>query len=108
MMTAGEWMPIVTDQPAGANCSMIRRDAPWGRLAKVEEIRIRGDARIYRAIYTERFVDAIFVRHAFWKTMHSAGGPSHPISPRFEIGVRIAQDDGTPAGAGKPKEVRDY
>src|SRR6266498_3244650 len=26
MMTAGEWMPIVTDQPAGANCPTIRRD----------------------------------------------------------------------------------
>ena len=33
----------------------------------VEEIRIWDDAVIYRVIYTARFVDAVFVLHAFQK-----------------------------------------
>ena len=33
----------------------------------VEEIRIRDDSGIYRAIYTARFADAVLVLHAFEK-----------------------------------------
>jgi phage-related protein len=33
----------------------------------VEEIRVRDDSGIYRAIYTARLADAVYVLHAFQK-----------------------------------------
>ena len=33
----------------------------------VEEIRVRDDSGIYRVLYTARFIDAIYVLHAFQK-----------------------------------------
>jgi phage-related protein len=80
-------------QDAGRQLDRVQRGKqpndykPMPSIGKgVEEIRVWDDAGAFRLIYTARFADAVYVRHAFQKKTQA--------TPRREIEVaktRLAQ-----------------